>query len=71
MISKTVTKSRGSQMQAKWIEHNLKEIISDKVLRNDILEHYKPFFTGVSKNGKNVEVFELSKDVKQLTNIKL
>ena len=69
MISKTVTKSRGSQMQAKWIEHNLFNGFERKLAR-DILKNHETFLTGVSKGGKKIEIFKMTKNTKQLTNIK-
>ena len=70
MISKTVTKSRGSQMQAKWIEHNLREMINNPIKQLDILKNYKSYLTGISKNGNKVEIFELTKNAKLLTETK-
>ena len=53
-------------MSEKWIEHNLKPIVSDKEKRYEILKNYSIFLTGVSKYGKKIEVFELSKGLTKI-----
>jgi len=70
-ISKTVTKSKGTQMSKKWIKYNLDFIIDEELLKYDILDNYSTFLTGVTKKGKSVEIFELSKDLKTIKKIKL
>jgi len=70
MISKKITKSGASQMMEEWIEHNLKEIIADKNLVYDIFINSETFLTGVSKGGKKIEVFKLTKNAKVLTETK-
>jgi len=71
-ISKTVTKSKGTQMSKKWIEYNLNNLNLPKDKLLDILDAgYETFLTGVTKKGKNVEIFELSKDLKTIKKIKI
>jgi len=41
------------------------------LLKYDILDNYSTFLTGVTKKGKSVEIFELSKDLKTIKKIKL
>jgi len=70
MISKKITKSGASQMMEEWIEHNLREMINNPIKQLDILKNYKSYLTGISKNGNKVEIFELTKNAKLLTETK-
>ena len=58
-------------MSKKWIKYNLTSIIDDPILRSDILKNHSIFLTGVTKKGKSVRTFKLSKDLKTIKEIKL
>ena len=53
-------------MSEKWIEYNLDAIIKNENLAYDILNNHEIFLTGISHNGKKVEIFQLSKDLKKI-----
>ena len=61
------TKSKGRQMESKWIEKSLLEIRNLKRnLRNDILDSYDPILTKINKNGSVRDVNLLDKNAKKI-----
>jgi len=65
-LSKKITKSKGSQMQNKWIEHNLKNVLKRHQIEDINIYGYQTYLTGVSKTGKKIEIFELSNNATKI-----
>ena len=67
-VSKTVTKSGGSQMTDDWIRFNLEETVSEEIFQDILLNGYESILIGVSK--ENEMIFEtLDKSAKRINNI--
>jgi len=58
-------------MSEKWIEYNLNKNLQVEIIDDIRIQGYQAFLTGVSQQGKSLEVFQLSKDLKNIKRLKL